>query len=434
MENTNDEVLTKHKKTNRRLMIFYEMFSYDLLFYYSISYLFLVNVKLLTPSQVIFGEAFYPLFKIIFIIPCTFLIQKLGKKKSIIIADCSLIIFILIVLNLVNTLTLIIANVFCAFAYVIKGMTDANLLYDSIDEAENRRELFSKYEGKANASFYFFDAITALSTGFLFAINPYLPLIMSLFAIVISTLISFRLKEIKPVKKRDKNMTLKDDIKNYFSDVKIALKFITRSSRLKALIIFNATIISILFCIVELRNGVLNELGVPSEVFGVIFSIMGIISCYSASRAIKLHQKHRNRTLTVISIALAVSIIVAGLVATLGFSPFLQLYLILIMFSIQFFCKGSVYPIIKLYLSSFSDSKMRLKIYSVNALIESIITFIFSIIWSFILRTHEPSQTFLYVGITSLILIVLVLIYMLPRIGLKPDEYPEKDIDYSDLL
>ena len=48
MENTNDEVLTKHKKTNRKLMIFYEMFSYDLLFYYSISYLFLVNEQFLT--------------------------------------------------------------------------------------------------------------------------------------------------------------------------------------------------------------------------------------------------------------------------------------------------------------------------------------------------------------------------------------------------
>ena len=81
METDDFEILGKHKKLNRKLMMIYKMLSYDLLFFYTISFLFFANVKGLTASQIVFGEAFYPLFKIIFQLPCTFIIQKFGKRK-----------------------------------------------------------------------------------------------------------------------------------------------------------------------------------------------------------------------------------------------------------------------------------------------------------------------------------------------------------------
>ena len=433
MENDNFEILGKHKKLNRKLMMIYKMLSYDLLFFYTISFLFFVNVKGLTASQVVLGEAFYPLFKIIFQLPCTFIIQKLGKRKSLIIANSALLIYLLIIMNLVNTTTLIIANAFCAFGYVIKGISEPTLLYDSLDESENKREIFSKYEGRANAYYYFFDAITALSTGFLFAFNPYLPLILSFAMLAIAIFLACKFKEIKPIE-LENSESVKEDFKLYFKDLKTALKFIARSERLRSLMLFDALMISLLTVTITLRTSLLNELNVASQNFGIIFAIMGLIACYAASKALIIHRKYRNKTLTFLGVSYTISMIICALVVILKLPSFIMFYTILIMFSLQYFGKGSAQTVIKQYLNSFSDSKMRTKIYSVAMLIEALSTTTLSLIASFFLKTFAPSQVNLIIGIIATVNMILILKYMSTRVGLKPEEYPEKDIDYSDLI
>ena len=433
MDTIDYEILGKHKKINRKLMMIYKMLSYDLLFFYTISFLFFAKEKGLTASQIVFAEAFYPLFKIVFQLPSTFLIQKFGKRKALIIANSSLLIYLLMVMSLTNVTTLIIANAFCAFGYVIKGISESTLLYDSLDETENKRELFSKYEGKANSYYYFFDAITALSTGFLFAINSYLPLILSSLMIAVSIIISFGLKEINPIEMENSN-SIKDDIKKYFSDSKVALKFIFRSERLRALILFDALMIALLTVTITLRTSLLNELNVSSENFGVIFSIMGLIACYSAGKALFIHKKYKNKTLGFLGMSYTMSMVLCALVVILKLPKFWMFYIILIMFSIQYFAKGSFQTIIKQYLNSFCDSKMRVKIYSVTILIEALSTTIISLICSYILKIFIPSQVHLIVGTITSIDMILILVYMSTRVGLKPEEYPAKDIDYSDLV
>ena len=428
-----EPTIEETKKKNRNLLIIFKMLSYDFLFFYTISYLFMANVKGLSASQIVFGEAFYPMFKIFLQIPCTFIVQKLGKKKSLLIANISLLIYMLIIIGLINTLSLIIANIFCAFGYVIKGMCESTLIYDSIDNGENKRELFSKYEGRANAAYYFVDAITAILAGFLFAINPYIPLVLSSIVIIISICVAHNLVDINKVEETKEISVLKQ-LRNYFNDVKVSTKFIFRSERLKALILYDSLLVALLTITVNLRTSLLNELHVSSQNFGLIFSVMGLISCIAATRALKIHLKHKNKTLSLIGITYTISIFICSLVVFLHFPKFLMYYIILIMFSIQYFDRGSFQTIIKQYFNSFCDSKMRLKIYSTSILIESLTTTTLSIICSLILKVFSASTTILLVGTFSSIAIILILKYMSSRIGLKPEEYPEKDIDYSDLL
>ena len=134
MKELNEFQIKEYKKTNRKLFIFYKILANDLLFYYTISYLFLSNVKGLSTAQIVFAESFYPLFKLIFQIPCTILIQKIGKRNSLLIANFSVALYLFFVLNLSTTFALIIANIFCAIGFVIKGIAESNFLYDSLEE------------------------------------------------------------------------------------------------------------------------------------------------------------------------------------------------------------------------------------------------------------------------------------------------------------
>ena len=120
----NESEVLNNKAKNRKIITIYRILSYDLIFYYTISYLFLVNVKGLTTAQIVFADSFYPLFKLIFQIPCTLFIQKFGKRNSLIFSNIAVAIFVLLTIGLIDTFTMIISNFFLAFAFVIKAMAE----------------------------------------------------------------------------------------------------------------------------------------------------------------------------------------------------------------------------------------------------------------------------------------------------------------------
>lgn len=434
MKELNEVQINEYKKTNRKLFIFYKILANDLLFYYTISYLFLSNVKGLSTAQIVFAESFYPLFKLIFQIPCTILIQKIGKRNSLLIANFSIALYLFFVLNLSTTSALIIANIFCAIGFVIKGIAESNFLYDSLEETENIKEDFSKIEGKASACFFFTDAITALATGFIYLINPYLPIILSLISMLLSLIIAFKFYEIPNSKKSDKeNLSSLKQIKLHLSDTYQGFKYIFKSARLKALIFFNALSVSLLILMVTLHRSILDDLGVSSSYLGIIFALMGVVISFSSSRSVYLHKKYRNKTLSILGTLLVISIILTGLVTTLNFPAFLTYYLLLIMISITYIVKGPHYVLIKQYLNSFCDSSMRIKIYSANLLIEYISTSAISMSCSILLNHYSNSFTTLIVGLISSVVMIILIKYMSTRVGLKPEEYSKKDILFLEL-
>lgn len=429
MENISENNVANYKKRNRKLFVLYKTLANDLLFYYTISYLFLSNVKGFSTSQIVFAEAFYPLFKLIFQFPCTILIQKIGKKKSLLFANFNVAIYLFSILFVNSTLGLIIANVFCAIGFVIKGIAESNFLYDSLDNTENKKEDFSKVEGKASSRFFFFDAITAFVSGFLYMINPYFPMLLSCLCMLISIGIVFGFHEIPTsdnIKETEKK-SIFTEIRLQITDTFSGFKFISKSTRLRALILFNALLVTLLILMVTLHKSILDDVGVTSEYLGIIFAIMGILISYSSSRSVHVHQKYHNKTLSVLGITLTLSIIVTGLCTIIKLPTFWMYFILLLMISISYIVKGPHYVLIKQYLNSFCDSNMRIKIYSANLFFEYITTATISMICSVLLKHFSNSFTTLIIGGISFILMIFLIKYMSTRVGLKPEDYSEKD-------
>ena len=90
------------KKLNARLYPIYKMISWDLLFYYSIIYLFLVQAKRFSPSQVLLADAFYTASCLILQIPLGLLVDKIGKKNSLVLANICLCIYTFVLLIIKN--------------------------------------------------------------------------------------------------------------------------------------------------------------------------------------------------------------------------------------------------------------------------------------------------------------------------------------------
>lgn len=429
MENISENNIQKYKKRNRKLFVFYKTLANDLLFYYTISYLFLSNVKGFSTSQIVFAEAFYPIFKLIFQFPCTILIQKIGKRNSLLFANFNVAIYLFGILFVNSTLGLIIANIFCAIGFVIKGIAESNFLFDSLDDTDTKKEDFSKFEGKASSRFFFVDAVTAFATGFIYMINPYLPIFLSCICMLISIIIVFAFHEIPTSNTEEKSNTVSvfKQINTQISDTFTGFKYIIKSTRLRALILFNALLVSLLILMVTLHKSILDDVGVSSEYLGIIFAIMGIVISYSSSRSLHIHQKYQNKTLSVLGISLTISIIIIGLCTTLNLPKFWMYFILLLMISVAYIVKGPHYVLIKQYLNSFCDSDMRIKIYSANLLFEYISTATISMVCSVLLKYFSNSFAALIIGIVSFILMIFLIKYMSTRVGLKPEEYTEKD-------
>lgn len=437
MELSKEEIL-KIQKKNQKLYQFYKMVSWDLLFYYAISFLFLTQAKDFSTSEYVFAEAFFPLFKIIAQIPCTILVEKIGKKNSLIIGNIFIFAYVLIVIGLNSVTQYIVANLFCAIGFVIKSITESNLLYDSIPNTDQKRAIFSKIDGRGSSLYHYFSAITAVISGFLFVVNPYIPLTLCLGFTVLSILLSCRFKEIpmqeSPTQNHLETSSFAKQFKTYLTGLKQAFQFILKSNRLRALILFNAIFVSYYNIIGTLRRSVLTEINVSNAYFGVIFAVYELICGFASSAANKVHQTHRNHTLAYLSIAFSISVILAALTASLtGLPLFLLYFLTLVFFAINYITAGPYPTIISQYLGSFATSTLRTEITSANLLIESLARTVVSFLASFLTDNLSSSLTTLILGILFTIILLIVLSYMKTRVGLKPEEYPNSDIKFNEL-
>lgn len=418
---------TKEEK-NIRLYPIYKMLSWDLLFYYSINFLFLTQIKNISPANVLLGEALYPIFKSILLMPLTALIAKIGKRKSIILAN---------LVNAFSTLSYIIAQnfayvvlgqFFSAIAFDLKGVAETNLLYDSLPKDEKRGQNFSKIDGKGTSWYYYADAITTVASGFLFVINGYIPFILCFIFCIISTLLSLKFNDVKKI---DQSENIK--FKVYIKDLKHSFKYMLQSNRLRYLIILGGVFWGFLSSLISLRSGLLKEIGVSEQYIGIIFAVLGIISGITAKNQNKIHNKYRNKTLTILTAPASISCILTGFIV-LGNFPFgITLTLVLIMFLIQFIAKGPFFTLIRRYLNNFTTSSLRNKIVSSYNLVESLMRAGISLLASFLLRITNSSNTILVIGCVVTIIVVLLLDKMRGRVGLKPEEYAKKEIEFLEI-
>ena len=201
------EDLVKARKQNMRLYALYRPISLDLLFYYCIEFLFLTQVKQISASHVVLGSSFYAIFMIIWQIPASVIIDKIGTKRCTVLANVFNVLYLILIMGCTGLETLILAQFFSSLCFTLKDISDIALLEYSIPETSNKGAIFSKIEGKAYKDYYLFNCISSVICGFLYAFNNYLPMIISLMISILAVVMSLGFKELG--EKLEKNKVLK---------------------------------------------------------------------------------------------------------------------------------------------------------------------------------------------------------------------------------
>lgn len=412
------------KRKNAKIFPIYKMFSWDLLFFYSTQYLFYTTTKGLTAGEVLKVDAFYPLFIIIMQLPAAICADILGRKRSLILGNLIMALYIFLLIVLPGIVGIFIANIVYAFGYSLKGVQETNILYDST-ATKGGEGLYPKINGKGATGYYILDGIASLTAGYLFIINQYLPMICCLIVTIIATIIALNFKDIYTNKLEQNEISKK--IKEYKSDFKISIKNIIKSKRLRALLIFMGLFNALISIMSTYKGNILVELQIGPETFSIINAVLTLISGIASTFQDRLHKRFRNKTFTVLSLSLVLSVVLIGLILFGNVSYMLPVILILL--SVRSITMSNYYVLSERYSKNFSTPKTRSRISFATEFTTNIIESMSLFLAGMLLDGVSIASATLIVGLVFLLLFTLVLDYMKTRVGLKPENYSKNDIE-----
>lgn len=435
--NTEEKVLSMKRKHNMKLYSIHRMLTVDLLFYYAIKFIFLTQVKGISASDIVLASAFLGIFKVIFQIPTTVLIDKIGGKKSLIIADILFIISVGFVMICNSFAILLIASLLSGIAFAIKEVAENDLLNVSIPDIDNKNTICTKIDSKGLGNFFFISAVSGILSGVLYDVNPYIPMSVCILILLIALRSATLFYDIRKPKKDDEDTVgeeISEEYSTYLKDLKMAFSFIFNSKRLKALMLYAGIMFSLIIVVETYDTGLLQEIKLSATNIGIIYAIMQMIAGLASKKQNAINKAFSNKTLSVIGISYTLATLVAGAVAVMNINYTAIIIVILISYSIRYIGVGAYYALIKKYINNFTDVNIISKIYSAYGIVTGVGSTLIGILGSIIVRYNNLSISMIIFGLISTVLMLFVLRYMKKRIGLKPEDYDKKDIDYKEYI
>lgn len=428
-------------KRNMKLFPLYRAISFDYLFFYTINFLFLTQIKNISPSAVVLEDAFYSLFIIIFQIPAALLIDIIGRKKSMLLGNLSNVIYILLVLLSDSLFDLIIAEIFASIAFSLKDVSDLSLLNESIPQASTKSRIFAKLTSKGLSGYFILNSISLMISGFLYTINGYLPIIISLCIVILSFLISTafidpiseNIKENNDKLKKSKKDKVKETFKTSIQDLINSFKYILSSKRLRSLILFSSIMYGVITVLASYQVSLLEEIGLPASVIGIIVAFLEITASISSKKQEQFHNKFRNKSLSVLGITVSLACILAGFAGYINNNIYIVSIIAIFALTVKYIVVGIYQILIDKYYRNFTNEDIDSKIFSAKSLFNSISSTILGIIASILIGITNTKNSIIIIGFIFLLLFIIAIKYMKSRLGLHPDEYDKNEIKFSNI-
>jgi len=427
-EKTKKKKISKKRRGNAMLYPVYKMFSWDLLCFYSVEFLFYTITKGITASQVLTLTSLYILFKVIFQIPSVAISDYFGKRRSMILGNGMLVIYLLLLIFSPNYLWMVIANLFCAFGYDLKLIAEGNLLYDSVS-TKGGDGIYTKLDSKGASGYYILNTVLSVIAGYLFVINNYIPMYICLFFLVLSFALSFKFKDIYTSKEKENKESFAKFLKDYKNDIIDSFKFIKKSNRMKSYLVFAAALYGLIKIFNTYKNDLLTDMMVTEEQFSMIYAVLSLIAAISVTYSKKIQKQLKNKTLTFLSLAYVISIIFVGAIS-ISMSDYIALPFILIFYAVTRICDSQWYVTEYTYLRNFTTAESRSKISFTFELVTCLGASIISLIGAIVLEFLNIRYSIILLGLLFLAIMIVILDYMKTRIGLKPSQYQKEDIEF----
>ena len=243
---------------------------------------------------------------------------------------------------------------------------------------------------------------------------------------ILSVLMSLGFKEIG--EKSEKKQSSQEKMANYFQNLKQGMHFILKSPRLRSLFICIGITWGV-FCLMgTYQSSILVDIGASAQVISIVTALSSLTSSIGLKRQRQFHEHFRNKTLSIILVIMIVTIFVIGITGILHFPYDTTLIIIVLAFLVFYSVKGINNVLLDRYLSNFAREDMITQIFAVKAISKNVFRSCIGFLGAYLLDVTNTANATILVGIILLIATLGFVSYMKTRLGLKPEEYDQKDV------
>lgn len=427
MEN---QEIQRMRKTNMKIFPTYKKMAWDYLFYHSIDFLFLTQIKNISAADVVLLNSIKALCGIFIQIPANVIVEFLGRKNSIILGNILNCLYMVMFIASGSLFDLFIAKFISSFAISIKEIAEPGLLNASIPPSKYKGNIFAKINAKGASGYYMLSATSKIIAGFLFNINGYIPFICSLSVLVIVTIMS--MFYIEPIQ-RQKNKKSENSVKKQIKDIGEGFSYILKSERLKALILPTSLIASLLTITASYRTSLMKDINLSASIIGIVSAVLSFSSAYGSKKQNEFHNKFRNKSIITLALINSICMIIAGVAGIKANEYRVLIVIIILSFIIGKITHGLFYTLTDRYFRNFTNKDIDTKVFAGKSLFVNIVSAVMGILSSFVLDKTSTANAMIIVGVAFTIMYILTAIYMKSRVGLKPEQYSKEERKYDEL-
>jgi MFS family permease len=309
----------------------------------------------LSMSQILILQSVFAVTMVIFQIPTGYFADLMGRKKSIIygtiLAPLTYLIY-----SFAHTFgSLFIAEIALGIAMSFISGADSALIYDTLGQLKKEKE-YKKTEGRYAAAWGISEASASILGGFLAVISINLPFYVETVVALLAIPVAFTLVE-PQIHKEEFHRTISTNLKNVFAAVKFS---VYDHKEVKWLIFYSAIIWAAIFNMVWFTQAYEKIIGLPLELFGVVWALylasFSLFSLYAHKYEEKWGKK--NSLISLILLTCAGYFLVAYFRSIWGIA-FIFLF---------YFVRGVNVPIFKDYINKLVPSDIRATVLSVQSM------------------------------------------------------------------
>ena len=170
--------------------------------------------------------------------------------------------------------------------------------------------------------------------------------------------------------------------------------------------------------------------------FHTEFIVVGIatFSIFTLFTAPSLIRWDNRSVINVSLLLLAIIADVAGIIAVTGLPYWLIIGIIVATYAVRYLSTGFYYVLIKKYITNFTNGEVANKVYSAHSFVIGLGNLIICAFGAVISSNFSVKHSMIIFVIVFFTIMILILNYMRTRVGLDPNSYRKKDINYKEYI
>lgn len=315
--------------------------------------LYLLN-KGLSFTQIMILQSIYSIAVFLLEVPTGAFGDLAGRKMSLVLAGISMALGALVYISGSNLIQFAAGETLFACGMSLKSGSDTSLVYDSLKKADHIKD-FAGIQGKGESCMLAVQILGSVISGFIYEINPDLPLWLSIFLMLTASVTALFFYDIKTYEHEEKP--------GYIRQISSSGQYLFHHKRVRSIVIY------FIFFFVFFRIGFwfyqpyFSAVHIGTGYFGVLFALFNLVATVSARFSDKFIKLTKGRSMIALSVLMTLSYLLMGVTrawAGVAFIGFQQI------------ARGVHLPVFMKYMHKHIPSNQRATIISFSSLLNNI--------------------------------------------------------------